>query len=368
MKSSSLDLSKVDVLDFLDALDVENVQEATDEEVQFSCPFPGHMYGDETPSAYMNRESTAWFCHSCKRRGNAITFLAEHENISRYLSIVFLRQEYDSTFKEPVGGSFAAEWDAHFAKQAGASPTEAPVYLDESLVDHFALDWPLGAGASDFPDTPMEYMYERGFTSETLNFWEVGYDEKTDRVVFPVRDVDGRLVGFKGRDWTGGNSPKYLNLGDRPTKDRGYGFGPYNVSQIVYGLDKVKPQRTGIAVEGELNVWAMRQLGYDNVVGLGGSYISPRHAALLKWHFDELIVFFDSLKEEWDEDSEEEIIVVDEAGMKATIQAIEAFQNSMPVKVVDEHLGDPADMIHEPTMIAGLLRGAVSSLHVSMDF
>jgi hypothetical protein len=67
----SFDPSCIDVDDFLDCLDIENVTQATTTELRFSCPFPAHALGDETPSAYMNVETTAFFCHACHAKGNS---------------------------------------------------------------------------------------------------------------------------------------------------------------------------------------------------------------------------------------------------------------------------------------------------------
>ena len=79
----------VNAIDFLENLDVANISQSTADEVQFSCPFPDHTHGDNTPSAYMNDgskdpdQTTAWKCYGCRRGGNAVTFLAEYQNISK---------------------------------------------------------------------------------------------------------------------------------------------------------------------------------------------------------------------------------------------------------------------------------------------
>ena len=112
-----LNFSMIDVPHMLGALKIRNITRATPEEVQFSCPFPEHRHGDESPSAYMNVETTAWMCHGCKRKGNAVSFVADFEGISNLQARRLLREAYDTTFREPEEGSAVKEWDTHFQKK-----------------------------------------------------------------------------------------------------------------------------------------------------------------------------------------------------------------------------------------------------------
>lgn len=361
--SRDLELSRVDVVDMLDALDVFNVQEQGDE-VLFSCPFPGHSHGDEKPSAYMNRQTTAWFCHGCKRRGNAVTFVAEHENVSKLQATRFLREEYDSTFREPVDGSFAKEWDMHF-KATPAEPEWTPEPLDESVVEATYIDWHEVAKYREREDVELgalSYMFDRGFSPETLAEFEVGYDDISRRIVFPVRDEQGRLIGMKGRAIYPDQKPKYLVQGDRPGRRERYGYQPYNSAAVVYNLHRAGERDRLVVVEGEFNVMAMHQMGHTNVVGLGGSAVTDRQMALVRWHCDEAVLFFDSWKEELDEIGP--WYVPDKAGNAATALAIQKLEPHIRVLVTPDHVGDPADMT--PDEVDGLLRRLVPSLELSM--
>lgn len=93
-------LHRVDVIDMLERLEVENISHSSHDELNFSCPFPGHSSGDSRPSAYMNDGSTqkdkatVWKCHGCGRAGNAIGFVAEHEDISKQQATQWLRELY----------------------------------------------------------------------------------------------------------------------------------------------------------------------------------------------------------------------------------------------------------------------------------
>src|SRR3954466_16372698 len=100
-------LRHVDITEFLEALDIANIFQAKSDEIAFSCPFPGHSHGDERPSAYMNtgekdwRKATKWTCFGCKRSGNAITFLAEHEHINRMLASARIKERFAPGFTAP---------------------------------------------------------------------------------------------------------------------------------------------------------------------------------------------------------------------------------------------------------------------------
>lgn len=370
-----LDLSRVDVEDFLNALEVENVVLATDEEYQFSCPFPGHNAGDNNPSAYMNsgslepEKTTLWYCHGCKRKGNALTFLSEHENVSKQKASLWIRQQYDSTFREPKEGTFQAEWDAHFKAQEEKEKLVVNPPLDEWELERFKVDWAdVYCEWSQTKDPHIGYLFNRGFEPETLMDWNIGYDRYSQRFTIPIRDVDGSLVGFKARSHMEWQHPRYLILGDRPNKSTWeagikYGFAPYSPSQIVFGLDKLAKTGKVILVEGELNVLAMHQMGYNNTVGLGGSNLSARQIQTIRWHADEVVLFLDSLKEQ-------KIIgpryAPDKAGIAATVNCITAFEPHMPVKIMPDHVGDAATMCVEE--VNELLFNAQSSLTLSMPF
>ena len=363
----ALDLSRVSVEDFLEALGVENIKRVARDEYRFSCPFPGHTHGDDTPSAYMNtgeddeERTTLWKCHGCGRSGNAVKFLALHEGISPETAARYIREEYDATFREPEGGSFISEWEAHFQKTE-EEPEEINPPIGEHQLEKFYVDW---ADAwcewNETKDPLLGYMFNRGFEPETLMDAQIGWDEISRRFTIPVRNVDGELIGFKGRTTEPEEPRKYLVIGDTYGRQT-WGFAPYEAKMVVYGLDEAKEYDDGITVEGELNRLAMKQKGYPNSVAVGGANtLSDFQIVLIRHHFDTITLFFDSLK------PNKEIgprFLPDKAGLQATLRAIEAFEPHMRTRVVDHHLGDPADM--EEDEIHALVGEAVSSLHITI--
>ena len=287
----------VNVIDFLENLDVANISQATADEVLFSCPFPDHTHGDASPSAYMNDGSkypdktTAWKCWGCKRNGNAVTFLAEHSNITKQEAKAQLRQHYARGYIAPKHGSIALEFEARHkaAKERHEEPTVAK--LDPELLRKFDVDWSYYAEEhGDQPD--VRYMLDRGFTPATLDDWGIGYDDGSKRFTIPVCDPDGDLVGFKGRAWRKNARPKYLVLGDKEKRQR-YGFPTYDKSLVVFGLDRWGHVNRYVLVEGELEVISLWVMGIPAIC-CGGSSVSVEQAKLIREYCDEVTLFFDN--------------------------------------------------------------------------
>ena len=310
----------VDVEDFLDALEIQNVTKATEREMKFSCPFPGHQHGDQNPSAYMNIETSAWICHGCKRKGNAITFLAELENISYMQSTRFLHERYGGVGADPDAYSARRELERLFAKQDEVPEELNDPVLPEELVDRYAIDWNKVAEASTVPEWG-SYMLGRGFTPETLNAWEIGFCEDKQRIVIPVRNTVGELIGFKGRAYREEHKPKYLVLGSGE-------WERYHVSRVLFGLDESEGDHF-IVVEGELNVIALHQMGITNCIAVNGSNFSERQSFILKQYAEQVTIFFDS----------------NDAGFIGTEMVCQALRDFMPIYVVPDHDFDPADCL-----------------------
>jgi DNA primase len=334
---SSFDPSCIDVRDFLECLDIQNVSQATQSEIRFSCPFPNHANGDQNASAYMNMETTAFFCHGCKERGNAVKFTEYVLNVSPLEAVRMLRERYNPGGIDPDARNMVEE-----VKKILAPPEPEPEnpILDESLFDQFAVNW--GVAEREYilnnGFVACDYMFDRGFLPDTLAKWEFGYDARTDRVVFAVRDEKGRLVGFKGRAYDH-REPKYLVLGDTPQKPGRYGWDRYFVSKIVFGAHRVPPNCPLIVCEGELNVVALDQRIDSPAVAINGSHFSQTQAKIIRNIASSVILFLDC----------------DKAGEEATWGwedskgywrpgIVDLLQPFMPVYIVPEHKGDPASM------------------------
>lgn len=334
----------------LETLDLENVTQATEDEINFSCPFAGHMHGDQSPSAYMNVHHTAWMCQGCKRSGNAVTFLAEYGNISIMESIRFLRERYGGLSPDPDSYSIMDELDRFWEKQNDLDVLPEEITLSPDFGQPFATDWMAACKAKERPGWA-DYILGRGFKPETLDHWEIGYSENYDRISIPVY-TDLGLTGFKGRAWRDEQKPKYLVLSGNGNED----WPRYQVSRCVFGLHSIPSDwRTLIIVEGELNVIALWQMGICNVVGVNGSNFSDRQAQLIRSAADKVIVYFDT----------------DNAGVIGTNMVCDKLRAHLPVFVTEDHEGDAADAIDPEKSVTEksvrrLLDNAVSETRIRL--
>jgi DNA primase len=330
-RKAKFDLSKIDVEHFLEVMKVENLIEATEEEWQFSCPFPGHAHGDQSPSAYMNKETTAWMCHGCKRSGNAITFYSDLENVTTQEARSVLQRQYGGASPDPDSYSIMAELQRFWDKQRAQQQEEIPnAILDDDLLDDYALDWAAAARAQEegqeIPEE-MDYMFQRGFTAETLDDWDIGIDYRVERITIPTYNAMGQLVGFKGRSWRKEHKPKYLVMGGKR-----YAYPRFEKSQMVFGLNRVVKkygdQANLILCEGELDVISMHDKGFDTAVCVAGSDISQKQALLIRRWGRSTTIFFDT----------------DEGGAFGTRKVIEILNPFTSLRVVPDHEGDPAEL------------------------
>lgn len=359
-------LHRIDVDDFLDAMDCFNVSRATADERLFSCPFPGHTHGDTRPSAYMNdgskdeSKATVWKCHGCGRSGNAISFYAEIENVSKQEAARHLREQYAPDFRQPRGGAISTEFELRMNEREQQARNKRglnlPMIPYERYMELFAVDWYDAYQQTTLPDCPpaVSYMFERGFTADTLMAWDIGYDEISDRITIPVHDVLGQLIGVKARTWKGKQQEKikYLILGDKEGRRARYGWAHYEKSRVLFGIDKCGAAPTIVLVEGELDVIACWQVGIA-AVATGGAALSRTQAVLLRDQADEVVVFYDS----------------NNAGWEGAADVVVDLQPFMRVRVVDDHDSDASQLVQDGKAdeLHALIDGAVSSYRLWLD-
>jgi DNA primase len=289
-------LRNVDVEDFLNSMQISKWRRATADEILYSCPFPGHTHGDDTPSAYMNTgekepgKTTSWKCHGCGRQGTAVLFYAQVENVSKQEARRVLKAQYAPHYRAPKGGTIVAELDQRFAEptRLRERAEKNPVIAFEEYERRFAVDW----YESEQIDAPeCRYLFERGFTADTLTAWDIGYDDLTRRLAIPIHNHLSQIVGIKGRAWREGVKPKYKILGDKG-RSTAYGWPVYEKSRVVFGLHRCYRDEPLVLVEGELDVIALWQHGIT-AIATGSAHLSPVQQRLVRDHADEVTVWFD---------------------------------------------------------------------------
>jgi DNA primase len=294
-------LDQIDTREMLEELGVGRIYESSMDELLFSCPFEGHSHGDERPSAYMNNgakslaKNTVWKCHGCGRAGNAISFVAEFQGISRQRATRELRERFAPGWHKPRGGSMRAEFDLRKERVKEIEEEKYPEIplLDWSQYERFEVDWP---SYEDDEGADTQYMYGRGFTTSDLTEWRIGFDADSDRITIPVCTPEGDLLGVKGRAWSKSVTMKYIILGDtaKTIRRRGvvYGFEPYLKSQVVFGIDKWGEQRTYVWDEGEINVMSWWKMGVP-AFATGSAHMSDAQVRIIREYADEVVMFVD---------------------------------------------------------------------------
>lgn len=338
----AIDLEKIDVYEFLSELGINNIKDEG-REVKYSCFGDSHYRGDANPSASMEKGTTKFYCFSCGMSGNAVTFLATLENVSPIQSSIWIKERFGG-LEVPQQGKIADTIKDMLNKKVEQKiNTPAPV-LDEKEALKRRVSWKSEEayfkyiGGEDWESSdvaPFIYMIKRGFSVDTLQDWDIGWDKISERITIPIRDVEGNLLGFKARSYN--KDPKYLVLGGPE-----YGFEPYETSQVIFGADRFKlaDSKHIIVCEGELNAIAMHQHGFKNVVGISGKFISDRQINIIKSLASSVGLIFDELDD--------------------SIRAAEKLRYSIPTSVVAAHDKDPADMTRDE--VVSLLATSRSSL------
>ncbi|PIR82118.1 DNA primase [Candidatus Kaiserbacteria bacterium CG10_big_fil_rev_8_21_14_0_10_59_10] len=305
------------------------------------CPF----HAERTPSFMVSPERGTYHCFGCGVGGDIFTFVEQIEGVDfkgalRILAeragvqLVYARGEKrEGTDRLYELLDAATLWYA----RALADNAEARAYLQErgiedATVRAFRLGW-----ASDSWSALSEHMRARGFSEKEL--LDAGLAKKSERgglldrfrnrIMFPIADSAGRVVGYSGRIFgakASAEAPKYLNSPETAL---------FRKSRILYGFDRAKQsiRKYGCAVlvEGQVDLVAAHQAGWANTVATSGTAFTPEHAALVRRMTENLVIALDA----------------DEAGFKAAIKASRAaLAGGLNVKIAEMPQGkDPAEML-----------------------
>ena len=281
------------------------------------CPF----HNEKSPSFSVSPGKQMYYCFGCGAGGNVLTFIMEYENYSFPEALKFLadragvnlpEQEYSEEAKKQqdlrtaileVNKMAGKYYYYQLRTEAGKQGMEylKNRRLSEETMQRFGLGY-----APKYSDSLYRYLKQKGISDELLrqsglmNVDEKRgmYDKFWNRVIFPIMDVNNRIIGFGGRVM-GDGKPKYLNSPETKVFDK---------SRNLYGLNAARISRKKyiIVCEGYMDVISMHQAGFTNAVASLGTALTSQHASLLKRYTDEVILSYDS----------------DEAGIKAALRAI----------------------------------------------
>lgn len=305
------------------------------------CPF----HNEKSPSFSVTREKQMYHCFGCGASGNVFTFVMEYENYTfpealqhlaqragmelktRELSPEEKRQaDYKSLLRQM--NKDAANYFYYLLSQKQGQA--ARNYLEQRQLSNETIK-KFGLGYSDkYSDDLYRYLKSKGYKDEDLkNSGLVTIDEKgaTDkfwnRVMFPIMDVNNKVIGFGGRV-LGDGKPKYLNSMETKLFDK---------SRNLYGLNYARTTRRSemIICEGYMDVIALHQAGFTNAVASLGTALTSNQASLLKRYTENVVLAYDS----------------DEAGVKAALRAIPLLKDvGLSVRVLSmAPYKDPDELI-----------------------
>ena len=305
------------------------------------CPF----HQEKSPSFSVSPSRQMYHCFGCGVSGNVITFVMEYENYSFREAMEMLadragvklpRMEYSKEAKAQADlkaalleiNKLAANYFYYQLKQPqGRMGYE--YFTKRKLTDETIRRFGLGY-SNKVSDDLYRYLKSKGYEDSILK--ETGLvtieergarDKFWNRVMFPIMDVNSRVIGFGGRV-LGDGEPKYLNSPETKLFDK---------SRNLYGLNYARTSREKymLLCEGYMDVIAMHQAGFTNAVASLGTALTEQHAMLLKRYTDQVVLTYDS----------------DGAGVKAALRAIPILKqagistkvlNMRPYKDPDEFM------------------------------
>ena len=280
------------------------------------CPF----HNEKSPSFSVSRQKQMYYCFGCGAGGNVFTFLMEYENYSFVEALKYLADRAGVELPEPeysgeakkradtkailleINKAAAQYFYVQLLRPQGG---HALTYLkDRKLSDDTIKAFGLGY-SNKYSDDLYKYLKSKGYKDDMISqAGLISIDEKYgvhdkfwNRVMFPIMDVNSRVIGFGGRVM-GDAKPKYLNSPETIIFDK---------SRNLYGLNRARKSRKPyfLLCEGYMDVISMHQAGFTNAVASLGTALTPGHAALIKRYVNEVYLTYDS----------------DEAGTKAALRA-----------------------------------------------
>lgn len=306
------------------------------------CPF----HNERTPSFSVSASKQMYHCFGCGVGGNVFTFIMEYENYTFVEALKFLAERAGVELPEQEYSAEARkrsdlrarllevnkEAAKYFFYQLKSNRGQAAMRylkdrgLSEDIIKKFGLGY-----SNKYSDDLYKYLkglnYDDVFLKQsglvTIDEKRGGMDKFWNRVMFPIMDINQKVIGFGGRVM-GDGMPKYLNSPETLIFEK---------SRTLYGLNFARSSRAPhlLICEGYMDVIALHQAGFTNAVAALGTAFTSFHANLLKRFTDEVLLTFDS----------------DQAGTQASLRAIPILKEAgLTVKVVSmKPYKDPDDFI-----------------------
>ena len=299
------------------------------------CPF----HNEKTPSFTVSPSKELYKCFGCGKAGNTISFIMEHEKYSYVEALKWLANKYGIEIEETF--------------QSDEQRQQMQVADSLYIVNAFARDFFSRQlfETEEGQDIGLSYLKERGFREDIIRKFQLGYspeqrdaftkealakqynaellvktglvvnrndqlaDNYRGRVIFPVHNHSGKVLGFGARILKSNDkAPKYINTPENEI---------YIKSKILYGSyfarQAIDKQDECLLVEGYTDVVSLHQAGIENVVASGGTSLTPDQLRLIRKYTDNLTIIYDG----------------DAAGVKAALRGLDlALEEGLNVKLV----------------------------------
>ena len=304
------------------------------------CPF----HGEKTASFSVAPDKGIYYCFGCHKGGGAINFMMEVEGLTYPDAVRTLAkragmdvpedEQYQSRYRQQERLWALNKEAARFFHSQLYAPVGAQGLqyvqkrgLSKSILTQFGVGY-----APDSWNALVDAMRKKGYTDQELRDADlVGekngriYDRFRNRVMFPIIDVRGNVIGFGGRVLDN-STPKYLNTSETII---------FNKRKNLFGLNLAKKSKQGfmILVEGNIDVITLHQYGFDCAVASLGTSLTEEHAALLSRYTEQVVLTYDG----------------DEAGQRAAKRAIPMLEKAgIRVKVLKmRDAKDPDEFLYK---------------------
>ncbi len=327
------------------------------------CPF----HSEKTPSFTVYPESQSFYCFGCGAGGDTVTFVRRVENLDYIEAVRFLATKAGLTIPEDSvdDASHKARLRIQEINRLSARFFHEKLMSDVGkkarayLVDRgmtLAMVKKFGVGyAPDSWDSLRNYLVQKGYTQDELIAAAVvgkgqkggTYDLFRDRIIFPIIDIRGNVIGFGGRILEG-TGPKYLNSADTLV---------FKKSRNLFALNFAKASKRSelILAEGYMDVVSIFQGGFDNAVATLGTSLTEEQARMVASYTDNVVIAYDS----------------DNAGQEATKRAVRILEKTgVKIKILQmQGAKDPDEFIKKfgSDRFDNLINGSRSALDFEIE-
>ncbi len=327
------------------------------------CPF----HKEKTPSFNVNPARNIFKCFGCGKAGDSVRFIMEHEHYSYPEALRYLAKKYGIKIEEREQtpeelaaqnerermfniNSFAQEYFSNIMMTSDEGQSVGLAYFHErgfrdAIINRFQLGYCPNSGSA-FTDYAMHHGYDKDLLIKvglTGSYENRLYDRYQGRVIFPIHNLTGKVIGFGGRILTKEKTKaKYVNSPESEI---------YNKSQTLYGIffarNEISRLDNCILVEGYADVLSMHQAGIENVVASSGTSLTTEQIRMISRYTKNITMLYDGDAAGIHAALRGTNMILEE-GMNVRIVVLppeddpDSFVQNNPIEVVTKYLEDNA--------------------------